>query len=189
MKVSDLMNIEELIRHVAAYPDELEWTHKLEQEIQIGTGFHGKWYGSQREHMLGWLVFQQCEAIRKGIDPDQNMAGPMWSRLKCSPLMFWLAEASGVEADILFQAQQAAIAATAINPKDGNPHGRLMREVLPWNLVEQAIIDGPQPLASSLAEVEARCAFDRLTKLRTEFRKAAPYLQMAHSRNATITKV
>lgn len=175
------MNIDHLICHVAAYPEELNWTQKLEQKIQIGTGFHGKWYRSQREHMLGWLVFQQCEAVRKGIDPVRNMAGPMWNRLKCSPLMFWLAEASGVEADILFQAQEAAIAAAAINPKDGNPHGRLMREVLPWILLEQAINDGPRPLASSLAEVQARCAFDRLTELRREFRKAAPYLQMAHS--------
>ena len=175
------MIIEQLICHVAAYPDELEWTEKLEQEIQIGTGFHGKWYRSQREHLLGWLVFQQCEARRKGVNPDKNMAKPMWNRLKCSPLMFWLAEASGVEAGILFRAQEAAIAASAINPKDGNPHGKLMREVLPWELMEDAISRGPQPLAYGLAMVEAKPAFDRLTKLRSEFKKAIPYVQMAEA--------
>lgn len=170
------MNIDQLLRHVAAYPDRPEWTNKLEQEIQIGTGFHGKWYRSQREHLLGWLVFQQCEARRKGIEPEDNLAKPMWNRLKCSPLMFWLAEASGVESELLSKAQNAAIEATAINPKDGNPHGKMIREVLPWELVEQAISMGPRPLATEQAIMAANRAFDRLTQLRPEFRKMRAYL-------------
>lgn len=173
------MNINVLICHVAAYPDHPEWTGRLEQEIRIGTGFHGKWYRSQREHMLGWLVYQQCEAVRKGIDPNRNPAGTMWGRLKCSPLMFWLAETSGVGFDILFRAQKAAVAAAAINPKDGNPHGKMMREVLPWDLMEQAILSGPNPLASEPAVETANLAFDRLTRLRPEFRKSNPYKDSA----------
>ncbi|WP_424940110.1 hypothetical protein [Aliiroseovarius sp. S253] len=169
------MNIDELICRVSAYPDEPEWTKKLEQEIQIGTGFHGKWYRSQREHMLGWLVFQQCEARRKGIERENNLAKPMWNRLKCSPLMFWLAEVSGVEAQVLSQAQSAAIQATAINPKDGNPHGKMIREFLPWDVVEPAISTGSKPLPTEQALVVANRAFDRLTQMRPEFKKARAF--------------
>ena len=173
------MNINVLICHVAAYPDHPEWTGRLEQEIRIGTGFHGKWYRSQREHMLGWLVYQQCEASRKGNDPSRNTAGPMWGRLKCSPLMFWLAETSGVGSDILSRAREAAVAAAAINPKDGNPHGKIIREVLPWDLMEQAILNGPKPLASEPATDAANHAFERLARLLREFRKSIPYKDSA----------
>lgn len=171
-----MINIDDLICYVAAYTDEPERTKKLEQEIQIGTGFHGKWYRSQREHLLGWLVFQQCEARRKGIEPEKNLARPMWNRLKCSPLMFWLAESSGVGDELLSKARDAAIEATAINPKDGNPHGKMIREILPWEVVEQSILTGPRPLSSDQAGIAAGDAFDRLTQLRPEFKKARVYL-------------
>jgi hypothetical protein len=135
----------------------------LEQRIQIGTGFHGKWYRSQREHMLGWIVVQECQERKKGNDPLAVDAKGMWGRLKCSPLMFWLAECSAVSDDILAQAEQMTVAAARINDKDGDPHGKMMREVLPWEITRQAIVTGQEPASSELANTLAMQAFDRLT--------------------------
>ncbi len=169
------MTIDDLIRYVAASSAKLRRTTDLEQKIRIGTGFHGKWYRSQREHWLGWLIYQQCEASRKGVDFTNHFAQPTWNRLKCSPAMFWMAEAACVESSVLDEAEAAAIEATKLNPKDGNPHGRMMRTSLPWHLVEDAFLVN----VTSLPEKDARCsadeAFDRLMALRPEFRKCAPF--------------
>lgn len=126
-----MISISQLKSHVTAYPAVPALTTALEQRIQIGTGFHNKWYNSQRDHMLGWIVVQECQARRNGKNPEAVDAKGMWSRLKCSPMMFWLAECAGVSSKQLEQAAQQAGAATLINPKDGDPHGSMMREVLP----------------------------------------------------------
>ncbi|AML52827.1 hypothetical protein [Falsihalocynthiibacter arcticus] len=146
-------------------------TTALEQKIQIGTGFHGKWYRSQREHWLGWMFFQDAKALEKGIDPAGLPAKHVWNRLKCSPMMFWLAEVSGVSPSLLEAAENAAIRATLINPKDGNPHGRLMREVLPWDVIEEALSDGSAKLPIDETNVCALQAFERLADFRSKYRQ------------------
>ncbi|HIE55353.1 MAG TPA: hypothetical protein EYP90_09275, partial [Chromatiaceae bacterium] len=105
------MTLEQLLQHVAAYQDHPSRTTALEQQIRIGTGFHHKWYRSQREHWLGWLIAKQCEARRDGRREEDCLARTVWNRLKCSPMMFWLADAAGVDAKILTRAEQAAEAA------------------------------------------------------------------------------
>lgn len=64
-----------LKKFVANYEPFSARTVNLEQRIQIGTGFHGKWYRSQREHWLGWLEFQDRAARLNGKSPDELKAG------------------------------------------------------------------------------------------------------------------
>ena len=169
------MNQIDLMRYMAAYPAVLPRTLSLEQRIKIGTGFHGKWYTSQRQHMLGWLVFQDCKARMAGLDPKTLKASNIWNRLKCSPSMFWLAEGAGVSSDLLDQAEEAAIRATAINPRDGNPHGTYMREIIPWPILEEAILGGPNASPEDYARTQANAAFDRLAEKRSAYRKYIPF--------------
>jgi hypothetical protein len=166
------MNISQrmLKTYVAAYPPAPTRTQALEQRIQIGTGFHGKWYRSQREHWLGWVEFQDRKALEAGQSPNALLAKAVWNRLKCSPMMFWLAECSGVSADLLSKAETEAAQAAVLNPKDGNPHGRMIRSVLPWPVLESAIANGPAASSLSHAQQEADLAFDRLCELRPRFR-------------------
>ncbi|PRY19293.1 hypothetical protein CLV78_1259 [Aliiruegeria haliotis] len=136
---NETVSLLELIQFIAGFPEHPPATTQLEQEIKIGTGFHNKWYRSQREHWLGWMAWQCYQQRLKGNDPSRVDAKGVWSRLKCSPLMFWLAECAGVEEDILNKATEQAKKAARINPKDGNPHGTLIREVLPWEVLADAL--------------------------------------------------
>lgn len=163
----------ELKRFVAAAPPWPPRTTALEQRIRIGTGFHGKWYRSQQEHWLGWLAFQDARAEQSGKNPHELPASAIWNRLKCSPMMYWLAEVSGVSPATLVAAEAAAIRATEINPVDGNPHGRLMREILPWDCIVVALSAGPARLPEAEAKASGLAALQRLASLRSEFR---PYL-------------
>ncbi len=159
----------ELLCHVAAYEANPPRTVELEQEIEIGSGFHGKWYRSQREHWLGWLSLKirDSSMVNPGAEVPARL---VWNRLKCSPMMFWLAETAGADSETLIRAADAAGQAAKINPKDGNPHGKIMRQVLPWSLVEGLLRSGPPLASEEVAKQAGDEALDRLLKLRPEFK-------------------
>lgn len=169
------LSISQFLLFVAALPESTHRTEALEQRLEIGTGFHGKWYRSQRDHWLGWLVVQECQALSRGQDPNAALARSVWQRLNCSPMMFWLADAAALHEDALDQAELAAMAAKVINPKDGAPHGTMIRRHLRWELVEQAIILG-RPLDDSDARKMAVEAFGRLTAKNTSYRHLSVFL-------------
>jgi len=160
---------------VASFPETTRRTSALEARLRIGTGFHGKWYGSQQEHWLGWLVAKDCEARRSGIDPANIPAEKRWNWIMCSPAMIWLADCAGVDGEVLDLAECAAQRAALINDRDGHPHGKLVREVLPWPTLEPCLLRMP-PLAREAADAEGHCAFDRLCDRRSEFRKLRQWL-------------
>ncbi len=164
-----MISIAQLTSYVAAFDEAPARTTKLKQRIRIGTGFHNKWYRSQHEHLLGWLVVQEAQARKNGADPATVDTRAMWNRLKCSPLMFWLAEAAGVSDERLAEAERAAEAAAQVTPKDGDPHGRLMRKALPWDAVAAAILSS-HAAARVAADADARLAFDRLTSMVPAYR-------------------
>lgn len=126
------MQLTDLLCYVAGYPELAPRTYALEQRIKIGTGFHNKWFSSQKEHWLGWLVYQQM--LSSGITPKV-----VWNRLKSSPMMFYLAESGGVDNHQLNLLEDAVSRAALINSKDGNPHGKYIRETLPWEKLELTI--------------------------------------------------
>lgn len=161
---------------MATFDDRPPRTTALEQRIRIGTGFHGKWYSSQREHNLGWIVVQECQARKQGQEPNEVCASGMWNRLKCSPMMFWLAECAGLPVSVLDEAERAAVAATEINPKDGNPHGKMMRDVLPWNVVAEAIASNASAVTPEMADAQAIPAFERLIAKNAGYRHLTEWL-------------
>lgn len=168
----------DLKRYFAAYPAQPPRTTALEQQIKIGTGFHNKWYRSQREHWLGWLVAKDCEAHAKGQDPAMINAKPRWQHLMCSPAMYWVAECAGVHEDRLRHAEAMAIEAARIRGKDGHPHGTMMRKALPWDVIQSAIMAGLGMASNEHAERDAMAAFDRLCEKRSEFRKLRKHLPL-----------
>lgn len=136
MQVPDfLISHSDLLRLVGAFPEELPRTLILERRIQIGTGFHGKWYASQGEHWRGWMGYQNAVLRRSRRDPDLVPGRVRWN-LNCAPMMFWLAEGAKVPNQILDQAEEAArAAATRIN-HDHPSHGKAIRACLSWTLIE-----------------------------------------------------
>lgn len=171
-----MISISQLKAFGAAYEAMPQRTIALERRIRIGSGFHGKWYRSQREHMLGWFVVQECQERRAGRSPAAVDAKGIWNRLKCSPAMFWLAECAGIPKDLLDQAEQQAERAAQINPMDGPPHGTMIRQILPWTVMQSVILSGPSPACELTAEEMAMLAFDRLTEKRATYRHLREWL-------------
>lgn len=158
-----MLNLPDLRRYVAGYEESPPRTLALEQRIRIGTGFHKKWYRSQKDHWLGWILVQECKAIEKGKEPQETDAEGVWKRLKCSPMMFWLAEASGVSSEFLDLAERNAVEASRINPKDGLPHGDMIRGAIIWHQLVEVIQQVPPTTSSKESDQVAIDAFMRLT--------------------------
>ena len=121
--------------------------------------------------MLGWVGVQEAQARRKGLEPSEVDTKGMWNCLKCSPAMYWIAEGAGVDEQLLHQAEKQAETAAAINPADGDPHGKMFRKVLPWAAVVEAILKNATPEDADHADIQAWQAFDRLTSMRSDYRK------------------
>lgn len=138
-------------------------TLALEQRIHIGAGFHNKWYASQGEHWCGWMGYQGVILKKRGLDPACVPASKRWN-LHCLPMMFWLAEAVALPAAVLDRAKIMAEAAAAKIDHDHPSHGKAMRAVLPWEMIELALASLP-PLtveAATAAEVAVTRAHQKL---------------------------
>lgn len=146
---------------VASFPAEPARTKSLEQKIQIGTGFHNKWYRSQKEHWLGWLAAKAREnkLDEKNFDPQR-----IWSGLKCSPMLFWMAEVAGAAPPVLDELELVSIEAAKVKPKDGNPHGVAFRKILPWPRLEELLLGASDHLAVDLAIRMGDEALERLAE-------------------------
>jgi len=162
-----MLSHSDLRRRVGAFPEELPRTRALERRIRIGAGFHDKWYASQGEHWRGWMAYQDMALRRGGRNPDVVPASVRW-RLNCAPMMFWLAEAAAISTAVLDRAEQAAAAAAAKVPHDHPSHGKAMRAVLPWGLIEAALASLPPltPEAAAAAEVAVAQAHAKLVAKR-----------------------
>lgn len=147
----------DLLRLVGAFPDQLPRTLELEKRIQIGAGFHGKWYASQGEHWRGWMGHKNAVLCRSGRDPSSVPARVRWN-LNCAPMMYWLAEAAGIPAETLDRAEEAAKVAAARVGHDHPSHGKAMRAVLPWCQIEKALEALPPLSAPAATAAEAAVA-------------------------------
>ena len=122
------------------------------------------------------MVVQECQARKQEKDPSAVSAKGMWNRLKCSPSMFWLAECVGVPREVLDEAERAAVAASEINPKDGEPHGKMMREVLPWHVIADALASNARAVTPEKADEDAIPAFERLIARNATYRHLREWL-------------
>jgi hypothetical protein len=170
MPSKDALVIEALLRYIAGYPGTPPRTVALEQEIRIGTGFHGKWYSSQKEHWLGYAGYKRALWAVQEKNYGLEKAKSHWSRTHCFPMLFWLAECAGVDSDILGRAEVAARRVAAVTGSDHPSHGKAAREALPWSLVEQAILSKVPELDLAKARLESDEAYARLASLRSDCR-------------------
>jgi len=167
-----MLTLPELKLRVAAFSDLLPRTDALEKRIKIGVGFHNKWYRSQHEHWLGWIVVHEYKAQKRGGTPDSMSAEKLWSGLHCIPMMFWLAEAAGMEQSVLDAAELAAIAATKSKDrrKDCPQNGGAMRAVLTWVDVEKRLL-AASTVSAKKADQAADEAFEHLASQKSEYRR------------------
>ena len=168
MPSTDALVIEALLRYIAGYPATPPRTIALEQEIRIGTGFHGKWYRSQKEHWLGYVGYKRAQWAAQGKNYDLEKAKSHWSHTHCFPMLFWLAECAGVDSDILGGAEMAARRVAAVIGSDHPSHGKVAREVLPWSLVQRAILSKEPELELAKARSVSDAAYSRLASLRSD---------------------
>jgi hypothetical protein len=134
-----MLSHSDLRRLVGVFPAVLPRTQALEKSIGIGAGFQGKWYASQAEHWRGWIGYKEALLYRQGRDPQAVPASLRWRHLSCAPMMFWLAEAAAVPADLLDRAEQAAITVAKQVGHDHPSHGKAMRDALSWVVIEEAL--------------------------------------------------
>ena len=167
---TDTLVIGDLLQYLLSYPDAPPRTIALEQEIQIGTGFHGKWYRSQKEHWLGYLGYKRALWAAAQKNYELEKAKSHWNRTHCFPMLFWLAECAGIEPGILEKAEVAAIRAASAISTDHPSHGKAAREVLPWSIVERKILSREPEFDLAEAHSASDAAYMRLASLRPDCR-------------------
>ncbi|SFC96479.1 hypothetical protein [Tropicimonas isoalkanivorans] len=161
----------DLKRLVAGFPEYPPLTTRLEQTIRIGTGFHHRWYTSQREHWLAAMTAKEREVRQAGLDARQITAGDRWRYVNCMPMMFWLAECAQVDRTLLDAAGHMAAVAAARVRHDCPQHGRSMRNVLPWKTVERALLKVEPVVDEDAAIAAGDAAFARLAALVPGFKR------------------
>ena len=155
---------------ITACPDRLPRTDALEAQIKIGVGYHNKWYRSQREHWLGWIAYQEYKALEIGKDIESISARDRWRGLNCIPMMFWLAEASGVGGDHLTLAEEVAVVQAERFTCDCPQHGKALREALKWDMVEKAS-RGMTKASEADADEASRVAYEHLASVKSKYKK------------------
>jgi hypothetical protein len=92
----------------------------------------GVWYGSQKEHWLGCLAYNDGPGAYGRKTWKGRSAGFVYNHVKCPPMLLWLAEAAGIPKDRLARAKRTALAAA---PNLGS-HAAALRRVIPWPDIE-----------------------------------------------------
>lgn len=110
-------------------------TKVLEDTIQVGPGYGTAWYPSQREHWIRWLKEYPTPGPYRRKPNKFTPAQVVYGRLNCPPMVFWLAEAIGVDQNFLCAAHIAAISA----PRNQASQTGAIRKVLCWGLVFERI--------------------------------------------------
>lgn len=95
------------------------------------------WFGSQKEHWLGWLAEYNGPGYygRKAWDVT---AEQVYNRVVNPSMLLWLAEASGVDRALVEHASKAALAAPSKMPAQS----AAIRKTIPWTNIETAILKG-----------------------------------------------
>ena len=132
--------------HIRPLPEYLSRTRAMEQAIGIGVGFDGAWYRSQKEHWLGWLAEYSGPGAYGRSSQTPRDARHAYNHIQCAPMLFWLAEALGVEEPRL---DVAFTAVTEIDVK-GAPQCAALRRALPWDTVEHQLSLWPYGMIAHL---------------------------------------
>ena len=94
-----------------------------------------KWYESQKEHWIGWLLDYQSPGAYDRKTHNQRDARCIYNRVVCPDLLLYLAKGSGVSASAL---RKARTAASLAGPTQMAKAGAV-RRALPWAVVLEAL--------------------------------------------------
>ncbi len=95
----------------------------------------GVTWSSQKEHLIPWLEAQATNGVPGFERKTPNTeAATMYRRLSCPECLLWLAEAAGVDSDL--------VAATAEHAKTLDlvvSRAAYIRHSIPWSLIESQL--------------------------------------------------
>ena len=125
-----------LARKIRNLPERPRLTTDFECILQVrGTWRRtGAWYGSQREHWIGWL---------RGYDGPGAYRRKKWNRsaefaynhLLCPPMVLWIGEACGIPKKTVERAMNAGLAAAPSLPAIC----AAIRKQIPWESIESRL--------------------------------------------------
>jgi hypothetical protein len=90
------------------------------------------WYGSQKEHWLGWLAEYDGPGYygRKNGGQSAEFA---YNHIMCPPMLLWLAEASKIARRKVHEAKDAALSARSTLASQCSA----IRKSIPWTEIER----------------------------------------------------
>lgn len=140
------MNARQLRRKIKRLEADTPQHKHLEQALQEGAGFGNAWYGSQKEHWLGWLAeYDGPGAYGRQLGKPRD-ARYIYNHIQCAPMLFWLAEAVETPTDTLDETYKAVVAA----PEKNASQCAALRKVVPWDDIEtQLLMRSPNSVLSA----------------------------------------
>jgi hypothetical protein len=132
------MELKKLRRLLAKLDPVLPMTRKYERLLSERGQFNmqEEWYSTQKEHWIGWLSAYDGPGYynRKNSNRDARF---VYNHINCPPMLFWLCEASGVKKSLLLKAMDSALDMPCSFPSQC----KLIRTTVPWETVEQALME------------------------------------------------
>jgi hypothetical protein len=136
MAAKGAMNARQLRRKIKRlYADTPRHKH-LELALQEGVGFGNAWYGSQKEHWLGWLAEYDGPGAYGRQTGTPRDARYIYNHIQCAPMLFWLAEAVETPTVTLDETFKAVVAA----PEKNASQCAALRKVVPWDNIETQLL-------------------------------------------------
>lgn len=95
----------------------------------------GKWYESQKEHWIGWLYhYNSAGAYNRKVTSGRN-AKFVYNHVVCPGLLTYLANASGVNRNLVSEARKIESSGGTEMQRAGK-----IRKIIPWNVVYQSLV-------------------------------------------------
>ena len=128
------LSIQGLRQAILDLPTRQPVTDRLERDKERGTKYGRVWYGSQKEHWLGWLFHYEGPGFY-GRQRWDRTAEFVYNHINCAPMVLWLVEASGVDTALVRRASRSIVAGNS-----GPTQCSVVRRVVPWEVVEAALL-------------------------------------------------
>jgi hypothetical protein len=95
----------------------------------------GVWYGTQKEHWLGWLSQYDGPGAYGRKTWSGRSAEFVYNHINCPPMLLWLAEAAGVSKRNVLAAKRSALSARRIR----GTHCAVIRRAIPWPMIGERL--------------------------------------------------
>lgn len=96
-KPGHLIEIGTFVQIIEGLSEHAPMAHEFEQHLQRGAWLGDAAPRSQKAHWLGWLSTYNATSAYRFNKGTVRTARVLYQRVTCAPMLFWLAEASGLE--------------------------------------------------------------------------------------------